>query len=70
MVLLGTSNGIQNGLNLATIFGLTENEELPSATSSQNYWPNQKINQTFVQHSVKIIERQKRATLRSFLNTE
>ena len=48
MVLLGTSNGIQNGLNLATIFGLTENEELPSATSSQNYWPNRKINETFV----------------------
>ena len=48
MVLLGTSNSIQNGLNLATIFGLTENEELPSATSSQNHWPNQKINETFV----------------------
>ena len=40
---------LQNGLRLsATILGLTENEELPSATSSQNYWPNQKINEIFV----------------------
>ena len=47
MVLLGTSNSIQMASVLATIFGLTENEELPSATSSQNYWPNQKINEIF-----------------------